>query len=72
MAEEEDLWVNYAPPGEPAALAEALLKLLSDPARQAAQAAHNLAVARTMTLEHTCARYVELFEEVRGTALKQT
>ncbi len=63
-AEEENLWVNYVPPGDPAALAETLIRLLADPAEQAIQAAHNLEVARTMTLQHTCARYARLFERV--------
>jgi len=64
-AEEAQLAVDYVPPGDPAALAEALAALLADPARQAAQAQHNLRAMQTMTVEQTCARYLELFEQSR-------
>jgi glycosyltransferase involved in cell wall biosynthesis len=65
-AEEEGLVLDYAAPGDPAALATALARLLADPARQADAAERNLAVMRTLTLDHTCARYLELFERVSG------
>jgi len=65
-AEEEGLVLDYAAPGDPAALAAALDSLLSDPARQAEAARSNLAVMRRLTLEHTCARYLEVFESVRA------
>jgi glycosyltransferase involved in cell wall biosynthesis len=69
VADEENLLVNYAPPGEAAGLAEALARLLADPERQAAQARHNYEAMRAMTLDHTCARYVALFGQAAGRGL---
>jgi glycosyltransferase involved in cell wall biosynthesis len=67
MATDEDgLRIDYVPPADPAALAAALEQLLADPARQAAHARHNLHAMRGMTLDHTCARYLRLFEQVRA------
>jgi glycosyltransferase involved in cell wall biosynthesis len=60
-AEEENLLLGYVPPRDPAALAAALQALLDDRARQAAWAEHNLAAMGGMTLDQTCARYLELF-----------
>ena len=60
-AEEEGLLADYVPAGDPQALAAALDALLDDRPRQAAWARHNLAMMRTMTLDQTCARYLELF-----------
>jgi glycosyltransferase involved in cell wall biosynthesis len=65
-AEEEGLSLDYAAPGDPAALAAALAGLLADPARQAEAARRNLAVMRALTLEHTCARYLDVFERARA------
>lgn len=64
VAEEEDLWVEFTPPGSPAALARTLQELFNAPERQKAMGLHNLAAARTMTLEHTCARYSQLFSQL--------
>lgn len=64
-AEEEGLRLDYVRPNDPAALAEALGALLADPARQAAHAQHNLRVMRALTVEQTCARYLDLFERHR-------
>ncbi len=64
VAEEEDLRLEYVPSSNPPALAEALTRLLANPDRQRELAAHNLSVMQTMTLDHTCARYVELFARV--------
>jgi glycosyltransferase involved in cell wall biosynthesis len=64
VAEEEDLRLEYVPPSDSRALAEALARLLASPARQRELAAHNLSVMQSMTLDHTCARYVGLFERV--------
>jgi len=63
-AEDENFWLDYAPPADPEALSEALVRLLADTERQQRLARHNLAVAQTMTLEHTCARYADLFAHV--------
>jgi glycosyltransferase involved in cell wall biosynthesis len=65
VAEEEHLQVDYVPAGEPAALAEALLRVLRDPERQIAHARHNLAMMQAMTLEHTSTRYVAAFEHAQ-------
>lgn len=59
-AEETGLRIIFTPPGDSAALAEALCALLTDPAQQAALAQHNLRALSGFTLAHTCARYVEL------------
>ncbi len=64
VAEEENLLIEYAPPNDAAALATVLARLLSDPARQAAIAQHNFVMIQEMTLDHTCLRYIELFEQV--------
>jgi glycosyltransferase involved in cell wall biosynthesis len=61
LAQEENLRMDYAPPAEAAALADTLTRLLSDPQRQTEMAQHNLAVLQKMTLDHTCARYIEFF-----------
>ena len=63
---EEQLALDYVPPSDSAALAQALEALLADPARQTAIAKHNLDAMRRMTLEHTCARYLELFQQARA------
>ncbi len=63
LAQEENLQMDYAPPGEVFALADSLTRLLSDPKRQAEMAQHNLSVMQKMTLDHTCARYIEFFEQ---------
>jgi glycosyltransferase involved in cell wall biosynthesis len=65
VVEEENLRVEYAPPGEAAGLAAALLRLLADPDRGLSQTRHNFDIMHRMTLDHTCARYVELFERAR-------
>ena len=67
-AEEEGLLAGYVPPNDPAALASALEALLADRPRQAAWAQHNLAMMRGMTLDQTCARYLELFAGSGGAA----
>lgn len=64
--EEEGLLAGYVPPNDPRALAGALEALLADRPRQAAWAQHNLAMMRKMTLDHTCARYLELFAGSNG------
>src|SRR6185436_5520499 len=63
LAQEEHLRMDYTPPGEVAALADSLTRLLSDPKRQTEMAQHNLSVMQKMTLDHTCARYIEFFEQ---------
>jgi len=65
-AEEEGLLAGYVPPGDPQALAHALEALLADRPRQAAWAQHNLEMMRSMTLDQTCARYLELFTGSAG------
>jgi glycosyltransferase involved in cell wall biosynthesis len=60
-SDEEGLLAGYVPPGDPRALAGALEALLADRPRQAAWAQHNLEMMRRMTLDQTCARYLELF-----------
>lgn len=67
-AEEEGLLAGYVPPNDPAALAGALEALLADRPRQAAWASHNLDMMRGMTLDQTCARYLELFAGSGGAA----
>lgn len=61
-AEEAGFQVELVPPGDARALAESVMRLLADPARQAAMARHNLEVARSMTLAATCARYEALLK----------
>ena len=63
VAEEEDLRVDYVPPGDAGALAEALIRLLAEPERGEALARHNLARMQTMTVAHTCSRYLDLFDQ---------
>lgn len=65
VAEEEGLQVVYAPPAHAEALAEVLARLLADPAEQLRLAHHNLQKMEAMSLDHTCARYLEVFEQVR-------
>jgi glycosyltransferase involved in cell wall biosynthesis len=64
VTDEEGLQVVYTPPADPAALAEALARLLSDPAEQLRLAHHNLQKMEAMSLDHTCARYVEVFDRL--------
>lgn len=66
VADEEGLQLVYAPPADPSALAEALARLLADPAERGRLAQHNLQTMRLMSLDHTCARYVEVFERIVG------
>jgi glycosyltransferase involved in cell wall biosynthesis len=64
--DEEELAIDYVPPADPAALAEALEKQLADPQRQSALAQQNLLVMRRLTIEHTCDRYLDLFQQARA------
>lgn len=66
VADEEGLQLVYAPPANPTALAEALAQLLANPAERQRLAQHNLRKMRRMSLDHTCARYVGVFEKVAG------
>ncbi len=61
MAEEEDLWLEFVPRGDPDSLAGTLVTLLSDPCRCNRIALHNLGSARRNSLESTAERYVRLF-----------
>ncbi len=63
VTEEEDLRVDYVPPGDAGALAEALIQLLAEPERGEALAQHNLTRMQTMTVAHTCSRYLHLFDQ---------
>lgn len=63
-AEEEGLLAEYVPAGDAPALAVALETLLADRPRLAGIAAHNLEIMRSMTLDCTCAHYLELFERI--------
>lgn len=63
---EEQLAIDYVPPSDPAALAATLEALLADPQRQAATAARNLLAMQRLTLEHTCARYRDLFHDAHA------
>ena len=69
-AEEEGLRLDYVRPSDPAALAEALAALLADPARQAALAQHNLRAMQPLTVDQTCARYLDVFERCGGRAAR--
>jgi glycosyltransferase involved in cell wall biosynthesis len=64
--DEEQLTLDYVPPANPEALAGALEAMLADPRRQAALAERNLAAMGRMTLEHTCARYLDLFRRAQA------
>jgi phosphatidylinositol alpha-mannosyltransferase len=68
VTEEEGLMVDYVPPADPDALAQALIRLLGDPERRAALARHNLSVMRAMSPERICARYADLFQSVARAA----
>ncbi len=67
-AEEAGLLAGYVAPSDPGALAAALEALLADRPRQAAWAQHNLAMMRGMSLDQTCARYLELLAGSSGAA----
>lgn len=62
VAEEEDLWLEFAPSGDGEAWRERIAALLADRPRREAMALHNLRRMRTMTLTHTCRRYASIFE----------
>jgi glycosyltransferase involved in cell wall biosynthesis len=62
-AEEGGLLADYVPPASAEDLAAALDGLLLDRPRQARQARHNLAAMRHLTLDSTCARYLEIFRQ---------
>ena len=64
VAAEEDLRVNFTPPGDAGQLAAALRGLLADPVRQREQAEHNLCAVQRMSLAHTCRQYLEVFGRV--------
>lgn len=64
--DEEQLMIEYVPPANAAALAAALEGLLADPQRQADIARRNLQAMGRMTIEQTCARYIDLFEQARA------
>jgi glycosyltransferase involved in cell wall biosynthesis len=64
-AEEGGLLADYVPPACAEALAAALDGLLLDQPRQARMARHNLAAMRHLTLDSTCARYLEIFRQSR-------
>ena len=68
VAEEESLLADFVPPGDAAALAHALEALLADRPRQALWGHRNLAAMQTMTLDRTCARYLELLDGSGGPA----
>ncbi len=67
--EEEGLLAGFVPPNDPRALADALQALLADRPRQAAWAQHNLEMMRNMTLDQTCARYLDLFAGSGGASV---
>lgn len=62
VADEEGLWLEFAPSGDGEAWRERIAALLADRPRREAMALHNLRRMRTMTLAHTCRRYVSIFE----------
>jgi glycosyltransferase involved in cell wall biosynthesis len=64
VAEEENLWLDFTPPGDPMALAGALIRVLEDAAHRERMVRHNLAMAQTMTRDHIAARYADLLEQV--------
>jgi glycosyltransferase involved in cell wall biosynthesis len=64
-AEEGGLLAEYVPPASVYDLAAALDGLLRDRPRQARLARHNLAAMRHLTLDSTCARYLEIFRQSR-------
>ena len=64
-AEEEGLLADYVAPANAPALASALEAMLADRPRQAHWARHNLDAMRNLTLEKTCARYLEIFQSPR-------
>jgi glycosyltransferase involved in cell wall biosynthesis len=67
--DEERLMIDYVPPADAGALADALEAQLADPQRQAAIAQHNLLAMGRMTIEHTCARYLDVFQQARAESL---
>jgi phosphatidylinositol alpha-mannosyltransferase len=64
LAGEEDLRLVWFSPGDARGLAEALDGLLSDPARRAALAGHNLCAVARRTPAATAAAYLEAFRAV--------
>lgn len=66
VADEEGLQLVYTPPTDSSALAEALARLLADPAERLRLAHHNLQMMAAMSLDHTCERYIEVFEWAAG------
>ncbi len=64
VAEEENLRLDFVPPGEPVALGHALSRVLGDAAYTQRIARQNLAVAQTMSLDHTVNCYADLFDQL--------
>jgi glycosyltransferase involved in cell wall biosynthesis len=54
------------PPRDPAALAEALVELLNDPARRARLAAAGQERLASFTMERVTAQFAELYEQLRA------
>jgi glycosyltransferase involved in cell wall biosynthesis len=63
-AEEQNLRIDFVPPADPIALASGLEVLLANPQCQARNVEHNLRAMRELTLERTCARYVDVFRQL--------
>ncbi len=63
VSAEENLYIEFAPPGDTGEFAARLEYMLDDPAKAEAIGRANVAAMETMTLDATCRRYVQLFDE---------
>ena len=61
----DGLDARLVPPGDPAALADALAGVLADPSLAAALVAGGQARAETFSMHHLAERYVDLYDHVR-------
>lgn len=71
MALSEELAIDFFPPGNAQGLADCLIQLLQDPAKQQAMAAQNFSAALRMTMPNVVQKYLRHFEvHQRTQALK--
>mgnify|MGYP001603529980 FL=1 len=64
VSAEENLHIEFAPLGDAAQFAARLRNMLDDPAQCEAIGRANVAAMQMMTLDATCRRYIQLFDDV--------
>ncbi len=62
MAQGEDLAIQFFPPGDAQGLADCLIDLLQDPAKQQTMSAQNFSAALCMTMPNVVQKYLRQFE----------